>query len=142
MKTCKATFRSLVRTAIACVLACVFIFQTSLVVSAHQRTHHAPIGFDVTISGQLDASPICSNALTGSDQKSGSHLNQSDCCLFCQLSHDSDNAGSVIVFAKVIATLAPIAKELEPSSWMEYRPMNPSIIGLKNSWSAQAPPKA
>ena len=142
MKTWSAIFRSLARTAITCVLACVFIFQTSLVVSAHQRMHHAPIGFDATISGQLDASPICSNPLTAGDQKSGSHLIQSDCCVFCQLSQDSDNASSVIVFAKVIAILTPIAKEQEPSSWMEYRPIDPGIIGLKNSWSAQAPPQA
>ena len=142
MKTWSAIFRSVARTAITGVLACVFIFQTSLVVSAHQRIHHAPIGIDATISGQLEASLICSTPLTGGDQKSGSHLNQSDCCVFCQVSNDSDNASSVIEFAKVIAILAPIAKEQEPSSWMEYRPIDPGIIGLKNSWSAQAPPQA
>ena len=142
MKTWSAIFRSLVRTAITCVLACVFIFQTSLVVSAHQRMHHGPIGIDATISGKLEASPICANGFTDSSNKSGSHLHQSDCCLFFQVSYDSDNASSIIQFAKVIAILAPIAKEQEPSSWMEYRPIDPGIIGLKNSWSAQAPPQA
>ena len=142
MKTWSAIFRSLARTAITCVVACVFIFQTSLVVSAHQRMHHSSFGVDATVVGQPEASPICANALTGEDQKSGSHLHQSDCCLFCQASNDNDNPSSVIEHAKVVAILVPMAEERDPISWMEFHPLAPQSIGLRSSWSAQAPPQA
>ena len=142
MKTWSAIFRSLARTAIMCALACVFIIQTSLVVSAHQRMSHASLGVYATISGQLEASPTCANRLTNSANKSGSHLYQVDCCLFCQASHYDDNASSVIEYAKVVAILAPIAKEQDSTSWIEYHSIDPVIIGLKSSWSAQAPPQA
>lgn len=85
---------------------------------------------------------ICDGGLGNAANKSGSHIHQSDCCVFCQMSNSDDNPSSILQFAEVIDILNPIAKENMTLSWFEYRSIAPQNIGLKSSWSAKAPPQA
>ena len=139
MKTRSAIFCSLARVLLTCLVTFVFFSQNVLVVAAHQRASHTVIGAGIT---RADSPVICASNVIDAAKKSGSPIHQSDCCVFCQVSNSDDNPSAVLEFAKVIAVLAPTAKSQEPISWMEYRPIAPQSIGLKSSWSAQAPPQA
>lgn len=140
MKTRLTRPFSIARTIVACLVACVFFSQSSLVASAHQRMTHINLGSIATEQGT--DTTICDGGLGNAANKSGSHIHQSDCCVFCQMSNSDDNPSSILQFAEVIDILKPTAKETVSPSWLEYRPIAPQSIGLKSSWSAQAPPQA
>ena len=127
------------RMLIAWLVLGVFFAQSALVASAHQSQMHS-----TTISGKLVAGSTqnCQGNLADSGSRSGSQIHQSDCCQFCQSSADESGYLDVLGLAQVIAVLMPPEIESVYVSRYERAAAVSELIGLKSTWSAQAPPKA
>lgn len=141
MKTWSQLFPYLARNILVCLMACVFFSQSTLVVSAHQMMSHKASEISDISKISFEFGQNCQNDRS-SGNKPASHINSADCCLFCQPSDSGLDPSEILEFAKVVAILVPVSEDSDLSSHLEYRPIVRASVGLKSSWSAQAPPQA
>ena len=84
----------------------------------------------------------CSSDSSEAGKHSGSHINQSDCCQFCQSNANDQDFGSILKLAKLVAILLPPTTAAIPVAWLDLSNVIYKDSGFKTSWSSQAPPKA